>query len=77
MRYLMLLMIAVSFALPQGTASQQNGKHTFALGERDFLLDGNPFQIIGGEPHPARIPAEYWRHRIRMTKAMGCNTVAA
>ncbi len=27
--------------------------------------------------HPARIPEEYWRHRIRMTKAMGCNTVSA
>jgi len=27
--------------------------------------------------HPNRIPAEYWRHRIQMAKAMGCNTVAA
>ncbi|MEO6819100.1 MAG: beta-galactosidase, partial [Ginsengibacter sp.] len=26
--------------------------------------------------HPARIPHEYWRHRIQMVKAMGCNTVA-
>jgi hypothetical protein len=27
--------------------------------------------------HPARIPAEYWPHRIRMARAMGCNTIAA
>lgn len=26
--------------------------------------------------HPARIPKEYWRHRIQMAKAMGCNTIA-
>ncbi len=27
--------------------------------------------------HPARIPAEYWRQRIQMAKAMGLNTIAA
>jgi beta-galactosidase len=52
-------------------------KHSFSLGGKDFLLDGKPFQIISGEMHPARIPAEYWRHRIRMAKAMGCNTISA
>ncbi len=52
-------------------------RHTFSLGVRDFLLDGKPFQMISGELHPARIPREYWRHRIQMTKAMGCNTIAA
>jgi len=54
----------------------QKAKHTFTLGTSDFLLDGQPFQIISGEMHPARIPAEYWRHRIRMAKAMGCNTIS-
>ena len=52
-------------------------KHNFTLSKADFLLDGKPFQIIGGEMHPARIPKEYWRHRIQMAKAMGCNTIAA
>lgn len=52
-------------------------RHTFALGKDDFLLDGKPFQILSGEMHPARIPPEYWRHRIRMAKAMGLNTIAA
>jgi beta-galactosidase len=54
----------------------QSPKHTFTLGQKDFLLNGKPFQMISGEIHPARIPVEYWRHRIQMTKAMGCNTIA-
>ncbi|HEX7731696.1 MAG TPA: beta-galactosidase [Rhodanobacter sp.] len=50
--------------------------HRFELQARDFLLDGRPFQIRSGEMHPIRIPVEYWRHRIRMAKAMGLNTVS-
>ncbi len=38
--------------------------HQFSLSATGFLLDGKPFQIISGELHPARIPKEYWRHRI-------------
>ena len=52
-------------------------KHTFTLAKNNFLLDGKSFQIISGEMHPARIPKEYWRQRIQMAKAMGCNTIAA
>jgi len=50
----------------------------FALwpSEGRFTLDGRPFQMRSGELHPARIPREYWSHRIRMVKAMGLNTVA-
>ena len=51
--------------------------HSFKLEKSEFLLDGKPFQIISGEMHPARIPVEYWRQRIKMAKAMGCNTIAA
>ncbi|MEO8148495.1 MAG: beta-galactosidase family protein [Bacteroidia bacterium] len=50
--------------------------HTFSLDKNDFLLDGKPFQFISGEMHPARIPKQYWKHRIQMAKAMGCNTIA-
>ena len=56
--------------------SAQGPKHTFALGDRDFLLDGKPFQIIAGEMHFARIPRPYWRHRLQMARAMGLNTIA-
>ena len=60
-----------------GQAVQAQNKHSFALSKTDFVLDGKPFQMISGEMHPARIPHEYWRHRIQMAKAMGCNTIAA
>ena len=52
-------------------------KHSFSLSPQNFLLDGKPFQIISGEMHPERIPKEYWRQRIQMAKAMGCNTIAS
>jgi len=55
----------------------QKQTHTFSFLKNDFLLDGKSFQIISGEMHPARIPHEYWRQRIQMAKAMGCNTIAA
>jgi beta-galactosidase len=58
-------------------SAQAQKKHSFKLGTSEFLLDGQPLQIISGELHPARIPAEYWRHSIQMAKAMGCNTISA
>jgi beta-galactosidase len=51
--------------------------HKFELSKSEFLLDGKPFQIISGEMHFGRIPKEYWRQRIQMAKAMGCNTIAS
>jgi beta-galactosidase len=71
-----LVPFLILLALPLLGLSQ--GKvHSFKLEKSEFLLDGKPFQLISGEMHPARIPAEYWRHRIQMAKAMGCNTIAA
>jgi beta-galactosidase len=52
-------------------------KHTFAIGENDFLLDGQRLQIRCGEIHAPRVPMEYWRHRLKMAKAMGLNAVCA
>jgi beta-galactosidase len=59
------------------SGQKQKVKHTFSFSPTEFILDEEPFQIISGEMHPARIPAEYWRHRIRLAKAMGCNTISA
>ena len=59
-----------------GEPSPDGRAHRFALGREQFLLDGAALQIRSGEMHPARIPAEYWQHRIRMAKAMGLNTIA-
>jgi beta-galactosidase len=49
----------------------------FTIGKEDFLLDGKRIQIRCGEIHAARVPREYWQHRLRMCKAMGLNTVCA
>ncbi|MDR3456242.1 MAG: beta-galactosidase [Verrucomicrobiae bacterium] len=49
----------------------------FEIGSTNFLLNGNAFQIRCGEVHFARIPREYWAHRLRMVHAMGLNTVCA
>jgi len=51
-------------------------KQTFAISEGNFLLNGKPIQIHSGEMHYSRIPQPYWRHRLKMMKAMGLNAVA-
>lgn len=48
----------------------------FAIAEKDFVLGDQPFVIRSGELHYARIPREYWVHRLRMAKALGLNTVS-
>lgn len=72
-----ILVILCLVGLITNSCFSQTGIHTFSLSKTDFLLDKKPFQIISGEMHPARIPVEYWRQRIQMAKAMGCNTIAA
>ena len=76
----MLMAAVASLALmvhaAAGPVTAPRAAHRFALSGDDFLLDGKPFQMISCELHPARIPVEYWRHRIRMAHAMGCNTIA-
>lgn len=59
------------------TEAQTAPLHTFAIGDKDFLLDDQRFQIRCGEIHFARIPEEYWEHRLKLCKAMGLNTVCA
>ncbi len=69
-----------------GVEAMQNGQQpvagqaaAFSFGgeqNREFMLDGKPFQIRAGEMHPQRIPRQHWRHRIRAAKAMGLNTIA-
>lgn len=51
-------------------------KHTFEIKEGHFFYDKKPVQLISGEMHYPRIPHQYWRHRFKMLKAMGLNTVA-
>lgn len=76
MKYLKRFFLSLGLFLIFFNPGWSQHEHVFSLGKKDFLMDGKPFQIISGELHPARIPEQYWRHRIRMVKALGCNTVA-
>lgn len=67
--------LALLMASSLAGAESASAKHTFTIGEKDFLLDGKPLQIRCGEIHFARVPREYWTHRLQMAKAMGLNTV--
>src|SRR5690242_14807644 len=57
-------------------ASLAQAGHSFEIKDGQFIYDNKPVQIHSGEMHYARIPAPYWRHRLKMIKAMGLNTVA-
>ena len=63
-------------AAPFRPVAPDGRPHAFGFGQRRFLLDGREFRIHSGEMHPARIAREQWRHRIRMARAMGLNTIA-
>ncbi|HOB32070.1 MAG TPA: beta-galactosidase [Verrucomicrobiota bacterium] len=69
--------ITASSIQPAIAAEAPAARHTFEIGDEHFLLDGQRFQIRCGEMHAARVPSDYWRHRLKMIKAMGLNTVCA
>jgi beta-galactosidase len=47
----------------------------FAVGQRDFLLDGEPFRILSGALHYFRVHPGHWADRIRKARQMGLNTI--
>jgi beta-galactosidase len=77
---LFLLLFVVGKALAQNSVATNSSiipSTNFKIGEQDFLVNGKPYVIRCGEMHFARIPKEYWVHRLKMAKAMGLNTVCA
>ena len=48
---------------------------TFAIGENDFLLDGEPFTVLSGAMHYFRIHPGDWADRIEKARLMGLNTI--
>ena len=48
---------------------------TFAIGEHDFLLDGEPFRVLSGALHYFRVHPDHWADRIRKAREMGLNTI--
>ena len=73
-KYSALLFLFLSVFLCAGICHAAQG-HIFKAENGKFTLDGQPFQVISGEMHYARIPRAYWRDRFRMAKAMGLNTI--
>jgi beta-galactosidase len=47
----------------------------FAIGDHDFLLDGEPFRILSGALHYFRVHPGHWADRIRKARQMGLNTI--
>lgn len=75
MKKLLSFLAIISFAI--SINAKQPTIHTFTQGDGTFLLDGKPFIVKAAELHYARIPREYWDHRIKMCKALGMNTICA
>jgi len=48
---------------------------TFAIGDEDFLLDGEPFRVLAGAIHYFRVHPDHWADRIRKARLMGLNTI--
>jgi beta-galactosidase len=47
----------------------------FAIGDTDFLLDGEPFRVLSGALHYFRVHPGQWADRIHKARLMGLNTI--
>ena len=54
----------------------RQGETYVEIKDGHFYVNGKVTPILSGEMHYPRIPHQYWRHRLRMMRAMGLNTVA-
>lgn len=71
---ILLSLVAAAFIMYEAAAQERH--NSFEIKDGHFLADGKPVQIHSGEMHYARLPKAYWRHRMKMVKAMGLNTIA-
>ena len=75
-RFLKLLALSALLLTATVSASAAPAKGgTFTIGDKTFLLNGQPFVVKAAEVHYPRIPRPYWEHRIQMCKALGMNAV--
>ncbi|PXA69758.1 glycoside hydrolase family 35 protein [Cryobacterium arcticum] len=47
----------------------------FAIGDTDFLLNGEPFRVLAGAIHYFRVHPDHWADRIHKARLMGLNTI--
>jgi beta-galactosidase len=64
--------ISLACLLACGSA---NAQQSFEIKDGNFVHNGQVTPIISGEMHYSRIPHQYWRHRLKMLRAMGLNAV--
>lgn len=69
------LMAAAMLSLIPLDVQAANKGGDFTVGNKTFLLNGEPFVVKAAELHYPRIPREYWEHRIKMCKSLGMNTI--
>ncbi len=70
-----LAMAAILCLAPATMTAASAKPGTFTVGDKTFLLNGQPFVVKAAEVHYPRIPRPYWEHRIQMCKALGMNAV--
>ncbi|KAI1273923.1 glycosyl hydrolases family 35-domain-containing protein [Xylaria sp. FL0933] len=66
---LSLTLTAATAAVPSLAAN------SFGYDGAKFLLNGETYQILGGQIDPQRVPWQLWDSRLAMARAMGLNTV--
>lgn len=74
------LLLAIAAFNPAWTAEAKTAAvaaepATFEAGKGAFMLNGEPFVVKAAELHYPRIPRPYWDQRIKLSKALGMNTV--
>lgn len=62
-------------ATPAASATSTAAPAAFTYNATSFLLQGEPYIIIGGQMDFQRIPYQYWRDRLSKARAMGLNTI--
>ncbi|CAB3242114.1 unnamed protein product [Arctia plantaginis] len=62
--------------IPTKRSHVTEGSHNISIVGDEFVLDGKPLRIVSGCLHYFRLPAAYWRDRLRKLKAAGLNSVA-
>ncbi|KFX93893.1 hypothetical protein O988_06585 [Pseudogymnoascus sp. VKM F-3808] len=70
-----LLVTLIAAVASLGALGSEATSPPFTYNNESFLLHGKPYQIIGGQIDPQRIPHEYWHDRLYKARAMGLNTI--
>jgi beta-galactosidase len=76
-----LILLSIIGLIPQAATAQyavvpDGHPHKFELRNKQFILDGQPTELIAGEMHFGRVLPEDWELRIKQAKAMGLNTIS-